>query len=452
MSSWDTPSLASIIAIARPVVLVHGALLVASGHGINGDPPYPRWIALIKVSFSKFDLALSMAVAPLSSVKKPAPVTCVSRRVLPLMMGLSFVAPVGLVLPQRSAIAAPQPSASAGLASQSFVAAAVAKSGPAVVTLETQRTVRTAGGSGLPDGLLIDPFFQRFFGLQGSAAPRSRVERGQGSGVIFDSQGLVLTNAHVVENADRVMVGLPDGRRVSGQVVGQDSVTDLAVVKLDAGGLWPTAPLGDSDRLRVGDWAIAVGNPFGLENTVTLGIVSNLNRNVSQLGIQGKRLDLIQTDAAINPGNSGGPLLNSAGEVVGINTLVRSGPGAGLGFAIPINRARTIALQLVNEGRASHPMVGIGLSTIPASMPNGTGPPGAVVRSVMPGGPGAVAGLEVNDVIVSVAGQTVRNPAEVVTAIDRSGVGQPLVLNIQRQGRQLPVTVRPVEMRALKMP
>lgn len=320
-----------------------------------------------------------------------------------------------------------------------------------MVTLETQRTVRTAAGSGLPEGLMIDPFFQRFFGLQGSAPPRARVERGQGSGVIFDGQGLVLTNAHVVENMDRVMVGLPDGRRVSGEVVGQDPVTDLAVVKLQGGGLWPTAPLGDSDRLRVGDWAIAVGNPFGLENTVTLGIVSNLNRNVSQLGIQGKRLDLIQTDAAINPGNSGGPLLNSAGEVVGINTLVRSGPGAGLGFAIPINRAKTIALQLVNQGRASHPMVGIGLSTIPAPTPGGIVPPGAVVRSVMPGGPGALAGLQVNDVIVAVAGQPVRNPAEVVTAIDRSGVGQPLVLNVQRQGKQLPVTVRPVEMRALKM-
>ena len=442
-----------IIAIARPVVLVHGALLVASGHGIKGDPPYPQWIALIKVSFSTFLITFSMAVAPTSSVKKLAPATRVHRRVLPLMMGLSLVAPVGLVLTQqRSARSAPQVLASAGLAAQSFVAAAVAKSGPAVVTLETQRTVRTAGRSGLPDGLLMDPFFQRFFGLQGSVAPRARVERGQGSGVIFDGQGLVLTNAHVVENMDRVMVGLPDGRRVSGQVVGQDSVTDLAVVKLQGGGLWPTAPLGDSDRLRVGDWAIAVGNPFGLENTVTLGIVSNLNRNVSQLGIQGKRLDLIQTDAAINPGNSGGPLLNSAGEVVGINTLVRSGPGAGLGFAIPINRAKTIALQLVNQGRASHPMVGIGLSTIPASMPGGTVPPGAVVRSVMPGGPGALAGLQVNDVIVSVGGQAVRNPAEVVTAIDRSGVGQPLIISVQRQGKQLPVTVKPVEMRALKMP
>ena len=392
-----------------------------------------------------------MAVAPLKVSMEPAPVIRFRRKVMPLVIGLSLLAPAELLLQQNGAQAAPRLPASAGLKAQSFVAEAVARSGPAVVTLETQRTVRTAAGSGLPEGLMIDPFFQRFFGLQGSAPPRARVERGQGSGVIFDGQGLVLTNAHVVENMDRVMVGLPDGRRVSGEVVGQDPVTDLAVVKLQGGGLWPTAPLGDSDRLRVGDWAIAVGNPFGLENTVTLGIVSNLNRNVSQLGIQGKRLDLIQTDAAINPGNSGGPLLNSAGEVVGINTLVRSGPGAGLGFAIPINRAKTIALQLVNQGRASHPMVGIGLSTIPAPTPGGIVPPGAVVRSVMPGGPGALAGLQVNDVILAVAGQPVRNPAEVVTAIDRSGVGQPLVLNVQRQGKQLPVTVRPVEMRALKM-
>ena len=197
------------------------------------------------------------------------------------------------------------------LSAQSFVSAAVQRSGPAVVTLDTQRTVTSGAVGGLPGGLRLDPFLQRFFGLQQvPTAPRSRVERGQGSGVIFDASGLVLTNAHVVEKADQVMVGLPDGRRVAGRVLGQDTLTDLAVVRLADSGPWPTAPLGDSDRLQVGDWAIAVGNPFGLENTVTLGIVSNLNRNVSQLGISGKRLDLIQTDAAINPGNSGGPLLS----------------------------------------------------------------------------------------------------------------------------------------------
>lgn len=376
---------------------------------------------------------------------------CVSDRrgLLSLMVAASLFAPLALPWMPRAAKASP--AAASALTSQSFVAGAVARSGPAVVTLETQRTVRTSSGNGLPQGLLMDPFFQRFFGLQGQPSPRSRVERGQGSGVIFDEQGLVLTNAHVVEDTDQVMVGLPDGRRVPGQVVGQDSVTDLAVVKLKGGGRWPTAPLGNSDRLRVGDWAIAVGNPFGLENTVTLGIVSNLNRNVSQLGIQGKRLDLIQTDAAINPGNSGGPLLNASGEVVGINTLVRSGPGAGLGFAIPINRAKTIAMQLVEQGRASHPMVGIGLSSIPAQAPGGTTPPGAVVRSVVPGGPASRGGLQVNDVIVAVAGVAVKSPAEVVTAIDRSGVGRPLELRVERQGRSIPITVTPVDMRALKM-
>jgi S1-C subfamily serine protease len=297
---------------------------------------------------------------------------------------------------------------------------------------------------------MADPFLRRFFGMQSQTAPRSRVERGQGSGVIFDQQGLVLTNAHVVENADRVMVGLPDGRRVAGRVIGQDSLTDLAVVQLETKGPWPTAPLGNSDRLQVGDWAIAVGNPFGLENTVTMGIISNLNRNMSQLGISGKRLDLIQTDAAINPGNSGGPLLNARGDVIGINTLVRSGPGAGLGFAIPVNRARSIASQLVKQGRASHPMVGVGLSTVPAPKPGATAPPGAVIRSVVPGGPADLGNLRVDDVIVSIDGQSISNPAEVVSAIDRHGVDQPLGLVVKRSGQRLTLSITPIEMTSLR--
>ena len=422
---------------------------------MGGDSPWADQEHLLTVGFAKHVIVLSMVVTSRQWPQIPGSTlrACQGVRhgrvVLPLLMGLTLLAPDVITLPGRQVLAAPR--ASVERVPRSFVAEAVARSGPAVVTLETSRTVRTAGVSGLPQAMLNDPFFRRFFGLQAPQSSRSRVERGQGSGVIFDRQGLVLTNAHVVENTDQVMLGLPDGRRVPGQVLGQDSVTDLAVVRIKGQGAWPTAPLGDSDRLRVGDWAIAVGNPFGLENTVTLGIVSNLNRNVSQLGIQGKRLDLIQTDAAINPGNSGGPLLNAAGEVVGINTLVRSGPGAGLGFAIPINRARTIAMQLVNQGRASHPMVGIGLSSVPAPAPGGAVPPGAVVRSVMPRGPGALAGLQVNDVIVAVGGDPVRTPAEVVTAIDRSGVGQPLVIDVIRQGQSLPLTVIPVEMRALKM-
>ncbi|RPF98953.1 MAG: PDZ domain-containing protein [Prochlorococcus sp. TMED223] len=362
----------------------------------------------------------------------------------------------GLVcLPVLSSLS-PQPlqaaSAATALSRQSFVADAVARSGPAVVTLETSRTVRSMGMAGLPQGLLADPLFQHFFGLPGRVAPRARIERGQGSGVIFSAEGLVLTNAHVVEKTDQLMVGLPDGRRVSGRLVGQDTITDLAVVQLDGSGPWPTAPLGDSDQLRVGDWAIAVGNPFGLENTVTLGIVSNLNRNVSQLGISGKRLDLIQTDAAINPGNSGGPLLNSEGNVVGINTLVRSGPGAGLGFAIPINRARTIAQQLVERGRASHPMVGVGLSPVPSARSGEANSPGAVIRSVVPGGPAARAGLKVDDVIVSVEGLPIDGPAEVVSAIDRHGVGRPITLGLIRGDSRIELAVTPVELTAMQAP
>ena len=287
----------------------------------------------------------------------------------------------------------------------SFVAAAVKRSGPAVVSLETARTVNQSSVAGVPPALMQDPLFRHFFGIPRATAPRSRVQRGQGSGVIFDAKGLLLTNAHVVEGADQLTVDLSDGRRVPARVVGKDSLTDLAVVRLEGSGPWPVADLGDSDRLSVGDWAIAVGNPFGLESTVTLGIISNLNRNVAQLGISGKRLDLIQTDAAINPGNSGGPLLNADGEVIGINTLVRSGPGAGLGFAIPINRARTIAQQLVASGKARHPVIGIRLSPVPRPTPTSPVPPGAVIRAVQPGGPADRAGLKVDDVILRFDGQ-----------------------------------------------
>ena len=349
-------------------------------------------------------------------------------------MAMGTAAP--LVLRSDPAQAVPS-----NLSRQSFVADAVARSGPAVVTLETARTVQRSAISGIPRGLLMDPFFRRFFQAPGARPPQQRVQRGQGSGVIFDAKGLLLTNAHVVEGADTLSVELTDGRRSEGAVVGTDPLTDLAVVRLEGKGPWPTAVLGDSDRVRVGDWAIAVGNPFGLENTVTMGIISNLNRNVSQLGISGKRLDLIQTDAAINPGNSGGPLLNADGEVVGINTLVRSGPGAGLGFAIPINRAQTIARQLVATGRASHPVIGIGLAN---------GPNGPVIRSVQPGAPASKAGLRPEDQIVAIDGQPMKGAADVVAAIDRKGVGRLLTMTIIRGEARLEISLKPMDLAQLK--
>jgi S1-C subfamily serine protease len=315
-----------------------------------------------------------------------------------------------------------------------------------VVTIDTERTVVAPGSAGLPPGMMMDPFFRRFFFPQ-MQPPTQRTERGLGSGVIFQSDGLILTNAHVVEKSDRVFVGLKDGRRAEGKVVGLDSVTDLALVRLMEPGPWPVAPLGNSDALQVGDWAIAVGNPYGLDNTVTMGIVSNLNRNVSKLGITDKRLDLIQTDAAINPGNSGGPLLNADGEVVGINTLVRSGPGAGLGFAIPINRAREIANKLLATGRVSHPMIGVGLDNLPPELQRSIRE-GVLVRSVMPGGPADRAGLRSGDVIVAASGKPVPGPAQMVDAVEANGVGRPMSLRVVRRGTPLDLQVIPTGMQA----
>jgi S1-C subfamily serine protease len=317
------------------------------------------------------------------------------------------------------------------------------------VTIDTERTVTVRGGAAaLPAPLMNDPFFRQFFGLpQFMVPPSQRTERGQGSGFIFDAGGLILTNAHVVEKSDKVTVGLQDGRRVQGTVVGLDPITDLAVVRLSGTGPWPLAPLGNSDGLQVGDWAIAVGNPFGLDNTVTLGIISNLNRNASKLGITDKRLDLIQTDAAINPGNSGGPLLNADGEVIGINTLVRSGPGAGLGFAIPINRARDIAGQLISKGRASHPMIGVGLE--PVRSAEGRVLPGVRVVSVVPGGPAAKGGLRPGDVIVAAGGQTLEGASQLVTAVERTGVGNGLALTVNRAGQVLQLQVTPADLARL---
>jgi len=368
----------------------------------------------------------------------------VPSRVLPLALITALSA---VSLPP---VLAQSPAANAVLSRQSFVADAVRRSGPAVVTIDTERTVVVPGRQVMPSFPFMDPLLRQFFGLpQGGGAipPSQRTERGQGSGFIYDPSGLLLTNAHVVEGSTRVTVGLSDGRRVEGTVVGADRVTDLAVVRLGGGSAWPVAPLGNSEALQVGDWVIAVGNPFGLDQTVTLGIVSSLNRNAAKLGITDKRLELIQTDAAINPGNSGGPLLDADGAVVGINTLVRSGPGAGLGFAIPINRARSIAQQLVSKGSVSHAMIGVGLDAVRSS--SGAQASGALVRSVMPAGPAARAGLQVGDVITSAADQAVRDPAQLTQLVERNGVGRSMELTVQRQGQTLRLQVTPVELSSL---
>ena len=336
---------------------------------------------------------------------------------------------------------------------QSFVSNALNISGDAVVTIETQRKVFSSTEGVFPPGILNDRYFERLFGLRGLQVPRSRIEKGQGSGVIFSEEGLVLTNAHVIEKTDQLIVGLSDGRRVLGNVVGEDSLTDLAVIKLKAKGPWPTAQLGNSDNLKVGDWAIAVGNPFGLENTVTLGIISNLNRDVAQLGISDKRIDLIQTDAAINPGNSGGPLLNSVGEVIGINTLVRSGPGAGLGFAIPINRARKIAKDLITSGRAKHPMIGVTLSSNIKQKSNflSQTEDGAIIKYLMPNGPAEKGGLKVNDLIISINNEKISTPADVVKKINKNNLQSALRIKILRENIESIKIIKPVDIYDLQV-
>jgi len=328
--------------------------------------------------------------------------------------------------------------------SKSFVTTAIERSGPSVVTIDTQRLIKPSNTLRNPN-ILIDPYFDKFFGLTIPYESKQRIEQGQGSGLIIDN-GIVLTNAHVVNQSQKLIVGLQDGRKFSGTVLGLDILTDLAVIKLKGKGPWPKASLGNSDEVKVGDWAIAVGNPYGLDNTVTLGIISNLNRNVSQLGIYDKKIKLIQTDAAINPGNSGGPLLNSKGEVIGINTLIRSGPGAGLSFAIPINKVKTIVNELLVNGKVIHPMIGISLIDETSLDTNNIK---VKVGYVVPNSPAANSGILLNDIILKVEKNYIYKSGDVVDAINKNGVNKYAKILIERNNRLININVKPIDIRNL---
>ena len=327
---------------------------------------------------------------------------------------------------------------------KSFITSAIEKAGPSVVTIENQRLVKRKIIS-KESSILLDPYFERFFGLKLPKEMEPRIEQSQGSGFIF-ADGLVITNAHVVSNSDKIIIGLTDGRKFKGQVIGEDSISDLAIVKLLGQGPWPKAILGDSSQIKVGDWAIAVGNPFGLENTVTLGIISNLNRNVSQLGIYDKRFNLIQTDAAINPGNSGGPLLNANGEVVGINTLIRSGPGAGLSFAIPINKAQEIAKQLMKTGKVTHPMIGISLINELSTRINENK---VKVGYVVPNSPAAKSGVLIGDIIIKIDQSDIKKSSDVINAINKNGIKKSAKFIIKRNTKIIKLNIKPVDIREL---
>ena len=326
----------------------------------------------------------------------------------------------------------------------SFITEAIEKTGPSVVTIDTQRFIRKKQFS-KDSGPLLDPYFERLFGLQLPYDNQPRLEQSQGSGFIF-GDGLVMTNAHVVNGSETLVVGLSNGDKYKGKLIGQDLLTDLAVIKLEGNGPWPKAILGDSTKIKVGDWAIAVGNPFGLENTVTLGIISNLNRNVSELGIYDKKFELIQTDAAINPGNSGGPLLNSLGEVIGINTLIRSGPGAGLGFAIPINKAKDIASQLINNGKVIHPMIGVSLINQTFFETNKTK---VKVDYVVPNSPAEKSGIKIDDIILKVGNKDIKNSYDVITEITQNGVNKSIDISLKRGNKLIKLQVKPTDINNL---
>lgn len=281
--------------------------------------------------------------------------------------------------------------------------------------------------------------------------------RGLGSGVIIDGSGEILTNAHVVNQADRVTVTLKDGRKFEGKVQGADEVTDLAVVKINpSGNKLPVASLGNSGDVQVGDWAIAVGNPLGLDNTVTLGIVSTLKRSSREVGIPDKRIDFIQTDAAINPGNSGGPLLNAQGEVIGINTAIRA-DASGIGFAIPIDKAKGIKDQLMRGEKIPHPYLGVQMINLTPDLAkeNNKDPNSAIsvpeingvlVMRVLPNSPAQRAGLRRGDVITQVEGQPITTAEQLQNIVDSSRLGQVLQVKVQRGNQTSQLGVRTGEL------
>ncbi|WP_156820308.1 HhoA/HhoB/HtrA family serine endopeptidase [Synechococcus sp. PCC 7336] len=337
-----------------------------------------------------------------------------------------------------------------------FVTEAVRKVGPAVVRIDTERTVVRSFRSPF-DSFARDPFFQDFFGDEFFPEPRQQEfhTQGQGSGFIVDRDGIVVTNAHVVSEADTVAVKLQDGRVFDGTVRGVDEVLDLAVIKIDGRDL-PVVPLGDSSTLQVGDWAIALGNPLGLDSTVTLGIVSTLNRSSAEVGIVDKRLNFIQTDAAINPGNSGGPLLNERGEVIGINTAIRAN-AQGIGFAIPINIEREVQARLVRGETIPHPYIGVQMVTLTPELrdrfnsdPNSGlyvgQDSGVLVVQVVPNSPAEAAGIRAGDVILRVNSNSIATASELQEAVEATSVGGTLKVEVERGDRREVLRVRTADL------
>ena len=327
---------------------------------------------------------------------------------------------------------------------RNFIATAVEEVGPAVVRINATRKVTNE----IPEAL-DNPLFRRFFGDE-QPIPDERVERGTGSGFILSADGHLLTNAHVVADTDTVQVTLKDGRSFEGKVVGVDTVTDVAAVKIKAQNL-PQVRIGNSNNLIPGEWAIAIGNPLGLDNTVTIGIISATDRSSAQVGVPDKRVTFIQTDAAINPGNSGGPLLNAQGEVIGVNTAIRS-DAQGLGFAIPIQTAARVANQLFTKGSVDHPFLGIKMVDLTSATKdqinqetdlNVKQNSGVLIVEVLRKSPSAQAGLKEGDVIQKINNTPVKKSSEVQQYVESMTLGTTLAMEVQRNGKTEVIQVKP---------
>lgn len=331
----------------------------------------------------------------------------------------------------------------------------VEKASPAVVNIRTTEKVQVQQAQGGIPGMPEDQaeFFRRFFGVPIPGIPSTpkqaqpnpgkpqEADRGVGSGFIIESNGLILTNAHVVEGANTIYVTLTDKREFKAKLLGLDKRTDIAVVKIEARDL-PKLPLGDSSRVRVGEWVLAIGSPFGLENTVTAGIVSAKSRDT------GDYLPFIQTDVAVNPGNSGGPLLNTAGQVIGINSQIfsRSGGYMGISFAIPIDEAMRVADQLKTSGKMTRGRIGVALGEMTKEVAESLGlgkPRGAYVRNVDPGGPASAGGIESGDVILSFNGREIAKSTDLPRLVGETKPGTTATVQVWRKGatRDLTVTV-----------
>ena len=349
----------------------------------------------------------------------------------------------------RGPAAPASPTATADALQAAFVTVAE-KVRPAVVNIGTVQVSRNrrapivpGPGPGAEDPFFKD-FFDQFFGRGGPGRREEFRQPGLGSGVIIDKRGYVLTNFHVIRGADSVTVKLPSKQEYQGRIVGTDSKTDLAIVRFQPEGDVRVAALGDSDTLRVGEWAIAIGNPFGLDQTVTVGVVSATGR--SEVGIATYE-NFIQTDASINPGNSGGPLVNLKGEVIGINTAIVA-TGQGIGFAIPANMVKRVTSQLIDRGKVTRGWIGVSLQPISPELAEALGldgTRGAVVARIHPGSPAAAAGLQPNDVIVKFGGTAVDDYHHLQRLSSDAEPGTTVPLDIVRKRDRKTVTLKIAE-------